>query len=314
MNSTRNSAENKATIPVLVGPTASGKTAVAFRLAEQIPGLELISADSRQIYRHLRLGTDKPSPEEIEKYSIRLVDFVEPGQRYTAFDFIEDARRAITLAREAGQKPFVVGGTGLYIKALIEGMVEIPDDDLAIRERLEKEAVEKGPEYLHRELEKIDPMEAVKIHPHNIKRLVRALEIFYITGKSKSELIYGNLGGENEYDYRAICLMPPREILYRRINERVDRMIAGGLPDEIKMLIEAGLKEDVAGVNVIGYNELFRHIDGELSLDEAVSLIKINTRHFAKRQITWYRGMADMAYLDGPEAVAEYFLRFWAEK
>jgi len=305
-----NSSENRPVIPVLTGPTASGKTGVAVRLLEENPRIPIISADSRQIYRYLDIGTDKPDKGLLEKYDFHLVDFVEPGDRYTAFDFVEDASRLIDNSVKAGRLPLICGGTGLYIKSLVEGIVEIPDDDFSIRNRLEDEAIEKGPKYLFEKLEKIDPLEARKTHPHNIKRIIRALEIYEMTGRPKSEIIASGSKKTDDFLYKIYCLLPPREALYNKINKRVDEMIAGGLLEEVENLIRAGLKERVEKVNVMGYSELFKYLDGELSLDSSVNLIKQNTRRYAKRQITWFRGMDDIEYIDSVERAEEIMREF----
>ncbi len=307
MNSTGNSDGNKRLIPVLVGPTASGKTAMSFLLKEKYPEIVIISADSRQIYKYLNIGTDKPTPEEIEKNDIRLVDFVEPGERYTAFDFVEDALEIIKACFGTGKIPFICGGTGLYVKSLVEGIAEIPDDDLKIRERLEEEAITIGPQALFERLEKIDPLEAAKTHPHNIKKIIRALEIYEITGKSKSEIMASanSVGGNFAYDL--MCLVLPREELYDRINKRVDKMMEMGLPAEVKGIIKNGKKEAVERVNVIGYSELIRHFDGELGLSEAINLIKQNSRRFAKRQLTWFRGMKNIVFFKNSEEILRHF-------
>jgi len=307
MNLTANSDGNRLRIPVIVGPTASGKSSTSFLLSDRYNNIEIISADSRQIYKYLNIGTDKPTPAEIEKYHIHLVDFVEPGDRYTVFDFVEDASRIIRDCLSRDKIPLVCGGTGLYVKSLVEGIAEIPDNDLAIREHLEEEAVTKGPEYLFKRLEKIDPLEAAKTHPHNIKRIIRALEIFEITGKPKSELMASAEEAGGDFDFEVACLLPSREELYARINERVDLMIENGLLTEIEGIIEKGLKKAVAGVNVIGYNEFFRHFDCELGLPEAINLVKQNSRRFAKRQITWCRGMENIVFFKTPAELLRHF-------
>jgi tRNA dimethylallyltransferase len=262
----------------------------------------------------MAIGTDKPPRDILEKYNFHLADFVEPGERYTAFDFTEDARRIISQSLDKGRIPLICGGTGLYIKSLVEGMVEIDDDDLTFRKELEETVISKGPKYLFERLQKIDPKEAAKTHPNNIKRIIRALEIFLITGKTKSELLYKSQSNENLYDYEIICLMPPREELYRRINERVDLMVKSGLMEEIEEINKLGLKSRVEKINVIGYKELFRHFDGELGLDEAVNLVKQNSRRFAKRQITWFKGMKNVSYLETAEAVFEHLINYWQNK
>jgi tRNA dimethylallyltransferase len=294
-----NSGGNKPVVPILTGPTGAGKTGVALRLLEQYPDTDVISADSRQIYKVLRIGTDKPPPEILDKYNFHLVDFVQPGERYTAFDFVNDTEKIIESALVGGKLPLVCGGTGLYIRSLVEGIVEI-EDDLNIRQKLEKDTIEKGPKYLFEKLQEIDPDEANRIHPHNIKKIIRALEIYYITGKLKSDLIDVSRS-EKKYDFEIICLMPPRDKLYDRINRRVDQMISDGLVDEVKGIYGDGLKEIVEGINVIGYAEMIKYIDGEIDINTAVNLIKQNSRRFAKRQITWFRGMDKIKYIESTE-------------
>lgn len=289
-------------IPVLTGPTGSGKTALAYRLMDRFKDLELISADSRQIYKGLTIGTDKPTYEDLARYPTHLVDCVEPGERFTAFDFMERANSLIGDILKSGKRPFICGGTGLYIKALVDGIVEIPDGDFQFRDELESLADREGPEALHNKLKNIDPIEAMKVHPNNIKKVIRALEIYYLTGKTKTEIL--TMGSYKKiYDYKVICLMPPRAELYQKINTRVDRMLTAGLLDEVDGLIKAGLKDRVTGINVIGYNELFEYRDGRLNYEEAVNLIKQNSRRFAKRQITWLNGMADLQILNNPDGV-----------
>ena len=175
-------------IPVICGPTASGKTGAAFALADEFP-LEIISADSRQVVKHLDIGTAKPTPEENAKVTTHLIDIIEPGQRYSAFDFIEDAKRLIEEIQSRDKIPVIAGGTGLYMDALTRGMIEIDSQDMEIRQRLERETEELGAGAMHKRLEKIDPLEAAKIHPNNKVKVIRALEIYYLTGKPKSEII-----------------------------------------------------------------------------------------------------------------------------
>ncbi len=306
------SAGNKKIIPVLTGPTGSGKTGVAIRLADQFPELDIISADSRQIYKYLNIGTDKPSADILDKYNFHLVDFVEPDERYTAFDFVSDSKRILNeRVKSEGGPPLICGGTGLYIKSLVEGIVEIPDGDLTYRNELEDQAVSKGPKYLYEKLEKIDPIEATRIHPHNIKRIIRALEIYHLTGRPKSEVIEESTGGNDNFEYEIFCLMPDRENLYKRINERVDFMLEAGLLEEIKSIAERGLREAVSKVNVIGYNELFDYLDGRLDFEEAVNLIKQNSRRYAKRQITWFRGMENVKYFDSADVIYNKIFYFY---
>ncbi len=307
-----NSAENKPRLPVLTGPTGAGKTALAYRLMDSLPDIELISADSRQIYKRMAIGTDKPTPEEREKYPMHLVDCVEPGERYTAYDFVTDARALISEILARGKRPLICGGTGLYLKSLIEGIVELPDDDLSIRNELEELAVTKGPKFLYEQLETIDPLEARKTHPNNIKRIIRALEIYRVTGKPKSEILAEPVSETRPYDFSVLCYMPSREVLYERINTRVDRMIEMGLENEARQLAAQGQKKAVENVNVIGYQEIFSHLDGEITRETAVNLIKQNTRRFAKRQITWFKGMSYIAYFDDPDTILRRLEKLYA--
>jgi len=308
----QNSDGNKTVIPVLTGPTGSGKTGIVLELLKTHPKINIISSDSRQIYKRLSIGTDKPSSEILEKYNFHLTDFIEPGERYTVFDFVEDTDRIIREALEMpDHPPLVCGGTGLYIQGLTEGIVEIPDGDFAIREELENIAVTKGPKLLFEQLEKIDPEEAKKVHPHNIKKIIRALEIYHLTGKSKTELHMNAKHKKPKYNFDTVCFLPSREVLYDKINNRVDEMLRIGLLDEINCLIDNGLKGEVEKVNVIGYNELFNYIDGELSYDSAVNLIKQNSRRYAKRQITWFRGIADLKIFENRDEAIEYLRKFW---
>jgi len=296
MNSTGNSAGNRLLVPILTGPTASGKSSAAYEFLEKHPGFELISADSRQIYKYLNIGTDKPTPEEINKYRIGLVDFVEPDRRYTVFDFTEDAHRVINEIRDRGHIPLICGGTGLYIRALVEGIVEIPEEGMEIRRQLEEEAITLGPQYLYEKLEKIDKTAAEATHPHNLKRIIRALEIYELTGRTKTEILAGGNQPKGEYNFEIICLNPPREILYERINQRVDLMMEKGLMEEIRILVDKGFRPSLEKLNVIGYNELLKHLDGVFSLEAAINLVKQNSRRYAKRQVTWFKGMSGIVF------------------
>lgn len=278
-------------IPIICGPTGAGKTAVAMELAEKHP-IEIVSADSRQLIKRLDIGTARPTLEERRKVRFHLIDIIEIGERYTAFRFIEDANRAIEDTLERDRIPIVVGGTGLYLRALTEGVVEIEKDDLVIRERLEKEMEQFGAEKMYDRLMQIDPLEAAKLHPHNKVRVIRALEISLLTGKSKSELVATGAYRKSEYKFEYFCLIPEREALYAAIDSRVDAMIQQGLLNEIEHLCQNGLKEQVRKASVIGYNELLDYLDGKTTLPEAVSLIKQNSRRYAKRQMTWFRHQA----------------------
>ncbi|MFZ1683574.1 MAG: tRNA (adenosine(37)-N6)-dimethylallyltransferase MiaA [Candidatus Zixiibacteriota bacterium] len=288
-------------VPIICGPTGSGKSSVVHKLAKIRP-IEVISADSRQLVRHLDIGTAKPSQSERQEVPYHLIDLIEPGERYSAFRFIGDATRTISEIRKRGHLPVIVGGTGLYLRALTEGVVEIEEPDFALREKLEKEAEEVGSEQMHARLKAIDPLEAAKIHPNNRVKIIRALEIYYLTGKTKSELTASGSYRRGQDQYAYYCLAPIRELLYDRINARVDQMIAQGWREEVSRLAQAGFSARIRAANIIGYSELLDVEEGVLSLEEALARTKQETRRYAKRQLTWFRNQTDARFFkDGKE-------------
>ncbi len=282
-------------IPIICGPTASGKTAVALELASHAP-IEIVSADSRQLVRHLDIGTAKPTAAERARVPFHLIDIIEPGERYSAFRFINDATRVIKEILKRGHQPMLVGGTGLYLRALTDGVVEIEQGDMLIRQDLERQMDELGPEALHARLREIDPLEASKIHPNNRVRVMRALEIFYLTGKSKSEVTATGSYRKSDFRFEYHCILPERARLYKRINERVDEMLEQGWVAEVEGMAVQGMAEQVRRANIIGYSDLLNYIEGLISLDEAVSSIKQNTRRYAKRQVTWFTRQGNCKY------------------
>ncbi len=292
------------TIPIICGPTGSGKTAIAVDLSRHFP-VEIISADSRQIIKYLDIGTAKPLPDEQKLVTFRLIDVIEPGERYSAYRFIGDANTAVKATLCARRIPVIVGGTGLYLRALTEGVVEIENEDPSIRESLEKEMDTIGPDKMYEKLKAIDPSEAERIHPHNRVRLLRALEIYHLTGRSKSELTATGQYRKGDHSYAYFCLTPPREVLYRQIDARVDGMISAGLVEEVKGLVRRGLKDQMRQANVIGYNEILEHLAGNLLLDTAVNTIKKNSRRYAKRQLTWFRRQVPAEYFESGELLAK---------
>jgi tRNA dimethylallyltransferase len=294
-------------IPIICGPTASGKTSAALELAARLP-IEVVSADSRQLVKRLNIGTAKPTPEEQAKVSFHLIDLIDPGERYSAFRYIDDATTVIKGILNRDHLPVIVGGTGLYLRALTDGVVEMEADDMGTRERLEKEMIELGPEVMYERLRETDPLEASRIHPNNKVRVIRAIEIFCITGKTKSELAATGTHRKSPYSFEYFCLAPPREKLYGIINARVDSMIKSGLMDEIKSLVDAGLKDAVRKSNIIGYNELLDYLDGRYTIEEATSMIKQNSRRYAKRQVTWFRHQVDCQFFDTPSRLIEAIL------
>ncbi|MDF1545293.1 MAG: tRNA (adenosine(37)-N6)-dimethylallyltransferase MiaA [bacterium] len=295
-------------LKVICGPTASGKTSAALKLSRH-KQIEIVSADSRQIIKQLEIGTAKPTREEREQVAFHLLDLIEPGERYSAFKFIEDASTAIKDILNRGRLPVIVGGTGLYLKALSQGVVEVERGDSRVREKLESELDELGTEQMHRRLSEIDPDEAEKIHPNNKQRLVRALEIYELTGKSKSEIVASGEYRKAEFEFDFHCLIPPRELLYERINKRVDRMIEAGLVEEFHGLIERGMSDRLRKANVIGYQELLDWRDGKADFEEAVNMIKQNSRRYAKRQITWFRGQTDAQFYPNEQALLDVLLQ-----
>jgi tRNA dimethylallyltransferase len=291
-------------IPVICGPTGSGKTAVAVALSRSFP-IEIVSADSRQIIKHLNIGTAKPTVEEQALVRFHLIDLVEPGERYSAAHFIDDADRAITQIIDSGRTPIVVGGTGLYLRALIEGVVEIESSNSEIREELERLMAELGPEEMHRRLCEVDPVEAAGVHPHNRVRVLRALEIYKQTGRAKSELLASGAYKKSSYEFATYCLLPEREALYEAINRRVDLMMQQGLLEEIDRLLELGLRPALRRANVIGYDELLDYRDEQCSLVEAIEQVKQNSRRYAKRQVTWFRHQMEGRVFASRESLQE---------
>lgn len=275
-------------IPVICGPTGSGKTSIAVSLASTFP-IEVISADSRQIIRRLDIGTAKPSAEEQQAVRFHLLDLIEPGERYSAYQFIGDADTAISDIVSRKRMPVIVGGTGLYLRALVDGVIEIESDNPEVRERLQKEMDKVGPETMHRRLAEIDPAEAQAIHPNNRIRVLRALEIHELSHETKSKLMTSGAYKKSRYEFDLYCLLPDRAELYTAIERRVDTMISAGLAAEVERLVRKGLGPALRKANVIGYDEFLDYLDDKCTLDQAVSMIKQNTRRYAKRQMTWFR-------------------------
>ncbi len=294
-------------IQIICGPTASGKSIIAKQLAKKYP-IEIVSADSRQIIKHLEIGTAKPTKEEQQQVKHHLIDIIEPGERYSAFRFINDANRSIADIISRDKIPLVVGGTGLYLNALTDGVVEILSEDMSIRQKLEDEMEQSGEEAMFAKLKSIDPLEAAKTHPNNKVRVIRGLEIFYLTGKTKSELVTTSTYKKSLYKFEYHCLIPDREFLYDSINKRVDVMIEKGWLIEIEQLVSNGLAEKLRKANVIGYNELLDYHEDKISFEEAISIIKQNTRRFAKRQITWFKNQIKGNFYNNLSEIPDLFV------
>jgi tRNA dimethylallyltransferase len=284
-------------ILTILGPTASGKTKVSLEIADIIKG-EIISADSRQIYRFMDIGTAKPGLEERKKIPHHLIDLVNPDEYFSAADYSTKAREAIKNILGRGKEPIVVGGSGLYLRALFKGIFKGPGRDEKLRSELNQRAERLGIESLYTELEKKDPEAAKKIGPHNLVRIIRALEVYELTGKKISVLQKKGEYPPEEYDFVKIGFELDREHLYQRIDQRVEQMIKAGLVAEVKSLKEKGYDLRFAPLRTFGYKEIFHYLDGNMSLDEAVQNIKLETRHYAKRQITWFKKEEGIFWID----------------
>jgi tRNA dimethylallyltransferase len=290
---------------VVLGPTGVGKSAAAIELALLFGG-EIINADSMQVYRGFDIGTAKPSPEDRQRVPHHLLDIVEPTVQFTAADFAARAAAAIRLIRERGRLPFVVGGTGLYLRSLVEGLFAGPGRDPLVRARLEDEARTSGLDSLRKELERVDPVSAGRIGQRDKVRIVRALEVYALTGRPISEHFAGTAPPDEGRLPVKIGLSLDRPALYGKIEERVDRMFQNGLVEEVRRLLVEGLPESAPPFRALGYKHVVRCVKGEIPVAEAARLTKLDTRHFAKRQMTWFRKMAGVTWLpaDDPAALA----------
>lgn len=286
---------------ILTGPTAVGKTAASIGLAKAVGG-EIISADSMQVYRQMDIGSAKITKDEMQGIPHYLVDVLEPEEAFNVVRFQELAKEAMEEIFRNGHIPIVVGGTGFYIQALLYDIDFTENDsDLSFREELEKKAGEEGAESLHALLEKADPQAAAQIHPHNVKRVIRALEFNRKTGQKISEHNERERQKESPYNFAYFVLTDDRKALYERIDRRVDKMMEQGLLEEVRRLKDRGLPRDSVSMQGLGYKELFAYLEGEYPLEEAVRIIKRDTRHFAKRQLTWFRRERDVVWIDRQE-------------
>lgn len=279
---------------VIAGPTASGKTALAVELARRLD-TEIISGDSMLVYKGLDIGTAKPGKKEMGGIRHHLIDILDAGAGFNVTDFINLAKPVITLLNQQGRIPILAGGTGLYIKSLVEGyQFNETSGDPEYRESLQRLAEEKGREYVFDMLRKVNPDAAERLHINNFRRIIRALEVYHLGGEQISE----EKASELAYDVFAIGLGWERSVLYERINRRVEIMIEQGLYNEVEGLLKNGISDSCQSMKGIGYKELLPAVRGEISLDEAADKIKQNTRHFAKRQLTWYRKMPYIRWYD----------------
>ena len=306
---------------ILAGPTAVGKTSLSIRLAKETGG-EIISADSMQVYRHMDIGSAKITKEEMEGVPHYLVDVLEPEEEFNVVRFQQMAKEAAERIWEKGKIPLVVGGTGFYIQALLYDIDFTENDgDESYRRQLEQKASdEEGASELYEMLKAVDLKAAQEIHPRNIKRIVRALEFYHQTGKKISEHNETQRQKMSPYNYAYFVLTDERGRLYERIDRRVDLMMEQGLLDEVRYLKKRGVRKDSTAMQGLGYKELYAYLDGEYPLDEAVRIIKRDTRHFAKRQLTWFKRERDVIWTDKSvigqeeENLADYMLGYLREK
>ncbi|RCX10360.1 tRNA dimethylallyltransferase [Anaerobacterium chartisolvens] len=283
---------------IIAGPTASGKTGLAVELAKDIDG-EVISADSMQIYKHMDIGTAKPSAEEMGGIKHYLIDEIFPNEPFSVASYKELALKYISEVLKKGKTPVVAGGTGLYINSLAYNLnFSETVTDWELRERLSREAETKGNIFLHERLKKIDPEAAKEIHPNNVKRVIRAIEVYQHTKKTISQHKDMSRSIPPEYRFIIIGLMLDRQELYERIDKRVDIMIEKGIVEEVKGLINMGYDKSTIAMQAIGYKEILSHIKGEISFEEAVYAIKKGTRNYAKRQMTWFKRLENVHWVE----------------
>lgn len=289
---------DKKPLIAIVGPTASGKTALSVELALKIDGC-IVSADSMQVYRHMDIGTAKPTMEERKGVSHYLMDCIMPNTDFNVAIYSKMAHEAIEKILSEKKMPILVGGTGLYVDNIIQNikLTEMKTDYI-LRNFLEKTAMQKGNEHLHSILSEVDMEAALRIHPNNVKRVIRALEVYYSTGKTITEQQENSKKGENPYD--TIVFMPAweRDELYERIDRRVDMMFESGLVKEVSTLMEYGYTKDLNSMQGIGYKEVFEYLEGNITYDALVELIKKNSRNFAKRQMIWFKKNHSIIKLD----------------
>ena len=285
---------------ILTGPTAVGKTKASIGLAKALNG-EIISADSMQVYKYMDIGSAKIRPEEMQGIRHYLIDELEPDEEFHVVKFQQMAKEAMEAIYAKGKIPIVVGGTGFYIQALLYDIdFTESNEDTAYRQELEQLANEKGAEHLHEMLRKVDPVSADTIHANNVKRVIRALEFYHQTGEKISEHNEQERAKNSPYDFCYFVLNDDREKLYERINLRIDQMLEEGLVDEVKALKDKGYTRDMVSMQGLGYKEILDYLNNECTLEEAIYILKRDTRHFAKRQLTWFRRERDVIWIEKP--------------
>lgn len=292
---------NKKKLIILTGPTAVGKTALSVELAKEIGG-EIISADSMQVYKYMDIGSAKITSDEMQDIPHYLVDILDPKEEFNVFLFQKLAKEAMEKIYANGHIPILVGGTGFYIQSVLYDIDFTDNDtDTPYRAQLEQLATEKGADYLHNMLKEVDAESAQTIHANNIKRVIRALEYYKLTGTPISEHNRTERDKESPYDFCYFVLNDDRAKLYERIEQRVDLMVADGLVEEVQRLKNMGLDRSYISMQGLGYKEILAYLDGEYDLDHALYLIKRDTRHFAKRQLTWFRREREVIFINKPD-------------
>ena len=305
---------------VLTGPTAAGKTELSIALAKKLNGA-IISADSMQVYKYMNIGSAKIRPEEMQGVRHYLVDVLDPREEFHVARYQQMAKEAMDEIYRNGQLPIVVGGTGFYIQALLKDIdFDESSGELPCRKELEETARREGGAVLYERLKQVDPESAEAIHPNNVKRVIRALEFYQETGQPISLHNKEQKEKQPPYTYAYFVLNDDRARLYERIDRRVDRMVEQGLVEEVRWLKEHGYDRSLVSMQGLGYKELFPYLDGTCSLEEAVEIIKRDTRHFAKRQITWFKREPDVIWLNqqefgyDKEKILKRMLELWEER
>ena len=280
--------EEKQNICIIAGPTAVGKSDISIKVAKALCG-EIISADSAQVYKYMDIGTAKLKNEEMQGIRHYMIDEVYPDEKFSAAVFRERARSYIDEIRKRGNLPIIVGGTGLYIKSLLDNFIFTGSDE-KYRKELRSMALEYGNEYVHDMLKDVDIISYEKLHPNDLKRIIRALEVYKQTGKPITYFQKESKRKPSKFNLAYICLNMNREKIYQRINERVDIMVAAGLIEEVEGLLNRGYDRKSTSLQALGYKEIINYMMGEMSKEEAIELLKKNTRNYAKRQLTWFKG------------------------
>ncbi|WP_027417132.1 tRNA (adenosine(37)-N6)-dimethylallyltransferase MiaA [Aneurinibacillus terranovensis] len=306
--------KKKENVLAIIGPTSVGKTALSLRLAADFNG-EIISGDSMQVYRGMNIGTAKATEAERRMIPHHLIDVCEPDEEYSVAAFQKQTASLLTELNRQGKLPMIVGGTGLYIQSVLyRYQFSEAGEDEAYRASLSEYARTQGKDALHARLADVDPLTAERLHPNDVKRVIRALEIYHLTGRTMAE--HQQRSVESPYHALIIGLTMERSLLYERINARVDQMVAAGLIEEVAGLLAKGYEAHLRSMQALGYKEIISYLAGHLTREEAISLIKKRTRHFAKRQLTWFRAMKDIIWFDvtpGREEPARLYERIYKE-